>query len=126
MATIGPYTVLVFDGRLRLSMQKIAVLDAAPGADGVAVVKGGWTNPPQKVRTVTESTSATAAFALLTQYQALHGQIVTIVDQFGVTWLGVTIINVSGTIASAGYSSKWRTEVDWMVLPATSRPSGAA
>jgi hypothetical protein len=125
MATIGPYTVLVFDGRLRPAVQKIAVLESAPGVDGVAVVRGGWTNPPQKVRTVTETTSASLAYGLLDKYRALHGQVVNITDQFGFSWPNVTVTGVTGVIGSAGYSSKWRVEMEWMLLPVTTRPSGA-
>lgn len=124
MPTIGPYTILVFLDRLRPAVQKIAVIESAPGVDGVAVVKGGWTNPPQKMRTITETTSAANAAALIDKYRALHGQVLTIVDQFGFTWPNVTIMHVTGLPSSAGYSTKWRAEMEWLLLPTTTRPSG--
>jgi hypothetical protein len=124
MATIGAYTVLIFDGRLRPAVQKIAVIESAPGVDGVAVIKGGWTNSTQAVRTVTEASSASAAALLLQQYRAMHGLVVTVVDQFGFTWPNVTVIGVTGVIAAKGVSGVYRVEMQWSLLPDTTRPPG--
>jgi hypothetical protein len=126
MAKIQGFTVVVFDGMLQPAAQKIAVLESAPGVDGVAVVKGGWTNAPQEVRTVAEVTSAAGAAALWNQYRTLSGQIITIIDQFGFTWPNVTVMRVGPSrIEAAGYSSIWRLEAQWLLLPDTTRPPGA-
>jgi hypothetical protein len=124
MATIGPYTVTVFGGRLQRAVQKIAVIESAPGVDGLGVVKGGWTTKPQKIPTVTETTSAALAAALVEKYRAQHGQVLTIVDQFSVTWLNVTVMGIVAVYGSAGYSSKWRVEAEWTFLVDTTRPAG--
>ncbi|MES2340008.1 MAG: hypothetical protein V4537_18090 [Pseudomonadota bacterium] len=123
MPTIGPYTVLTFGARLLRATQKIALIETAPGVDGVGVVKGGWTTKPQKMPTVTETTSAALAEALAEKYRALHGEVVTVVDQFGVTYPNVTIMGVVAVKGSAGYSSKWRVEAEWTLLVDTARPS---
>jgi hypothetical protein len=125
MATIGPYTVVAFGGRLQRAVQKIATIESAPGVDGLGVVKGGWTTRPQKIPTVTETTSAALAAALVEKYRALHGQVINIVDQFGVTWPSVTVMGVVAVYGSAGYSSKWRVDAEWTFLVGTTRPLGA-
>ncbi len=125
MATIGPYTVLTFGGRLQRAVQKIAAIESAPGVDGLGIVKGGWTSRPQKIPTVTETTSSALAAALAEKYRALHGQVVTVVDQFSITWPNVTIMGIMTVIGSAGYSSKWRVEAEWTFLVDTVRPAGA-
>ncbi len=125
MAKIGSFTVVVFDGMLQPAHQKIAILESAPGVDGVAVVTGGWTNEAQPVRTVTEVTSAANAAILWNQYRALHGQVINVLDQFGITWPNVTVLRVGPSrIASAGYGSIWRLEAQWLLLPDTTKPPG--
>lgn len=125
MARIGAFTVIVFDGMLQPARQKIAVLESAPGVDGVAVVASGWSNEPQGVRTVAELTSSSAAALLWNQYRALSGQVITVIDQFAVTWPNVTVLRVGpNRVAAVGYSSLWRLEAQWVLLPDTTRPPG--
>ena len=124
MATIGAYTVTTFLGRLQPAGQKIAVLSSAPGVDGMAIVKGGWSNRPQAIPTITQVASSAIAATLLQTYRAQHGLVIQVVDQFSITWPNVTVLGVNGVIAAVGYGGLWRLEADWLLLPDTTRPAG--
>lgn len=125
---IGPYAFTVFDpaeGTLQPAFQKGAIIESAVGVDDVGVVMGGWTNRPQQVRTVTQTTSAAAAQTLFNNYRALSRQVVSVYDQFGLLWPNVTIMRVGpDRVADAGYGGIWRLEVQWLILPQTTRPPG--
>ncbi len=126
MARIGSYTVTVFDpemGTLQPAMQKTAVLESAAGVDDVGVVAGGWSNRPQAVRTVTQVATSSAAATLWNNYRALSGTVVSVLDQFGFTWPNVTVFRVGpARIADVGYGGLYRLEVQWVLLPQTTRP----
>lgn len=123
MPTIGSHSFTSFLDKLRPAIQKVAVLETAPGVDGNAVVTSGWAQVPQTMPAVQTFSSKAAALYAQNAYRLLSGTVVNVVDQFGSAWPNVTILGVTSDLSDLGYGGLWRVQSQWLLLPQTTRPS---
>ncbi len=124
--SIGGYTFQVFNGRMMRANRMVGTVDPAVGVDGNAVVKAGWRAGSCEIRTIVESSgNATTADTNVQKYYALEGQVVTVVDQFGITWPDTTVLRVVADYSLSFASSIYVVRATWTLLPATNRPAGA-
>lgn len=120
MAQIGFFIVDAFIGRMEPATQKNTILEADVGTDGMGVVIGGWSAP--MVDILTHSDIVGSAEALRDSYRAMSGTVITVVDQFDVTWNYVTVIGVRVNYAQIVGGGTYRVSAAWRLLPETRRP----
>lgn len=126
MASIGNFDFTVFDGRMMKANRQVALLDPEVGVDGNAIAKGGWRAAPVEIRTIVDLTgTAAAALALVNNYYTLEGQIVPVVDQFGIPWANVTVLNVSAIYSATQTAGVYCIQAVWRLLPQSLPPVGA-
>jgi hypothetical protein len=123
MASILGYTVTSWPvGNLRYPVQRIGLVQPAPGFDGLAVATSGWVSDPQRVVTLTQAADPILGDRLIQAYHALHRQVGTIVDQWPRTFTDATIISVVADMYRTGLGYVL-VQAEWMILLPTVRPT---
>jgi hypothetical protein len=118
MASIGAYTVTQFRITMPRPHRPIARQPAFPGVNNYILLRGaprvematGWTAVDLSSRAATQS--------LLSAYLATIGTVVTVVDQFGVSFQQCTILNVfpqpSDKLLGGRLEAYWSIDVPYL------------
>lgn len=100
MASIGGYNVLVVQGPYQprgMATERIE----RPGVDGTAFREKGIRGTPFQITTMVDCDDAPDLAALLLNYAALQGTLVTVVDDLGTSWTNVMVLGVQPVSARA-------------------------
>jgi hypothetical protein len=121
MPTIGSYFVSAWPrGRLETSHLEIAALDPWPGVNGLAFVRGAYqTNPSECETAVDVSPNRGDAELLETNYKALIGMTVQVIDSVGKIWPTVFVRRVQTAIEWNSVTNRWRLRAVWFLHPLT-------
>ncbi len=93
MPSIGTATVTVFIGRLQRAIRRATTFRRV-GTDGVGIQYGGWEAPQSEVITIVQGSDVSFAETYRDAARSTIGTYQTVVDQFGVTWPNVLVVNV--------------------------------
>jgi hypothetical protein len=117
MATIATYTLASFGLMMQAGVPRpIVETERREGVDGVlAHTLAKAPRPVQGPTTADVATHANAS-TLADTYRALIGTTVTVVDQFGVSYTGVTVQDCVPEIAQT--LTAWRVTAQWTLLVA--------
>lgn len=91
------YSFITFDGVPQLASYEVKEIEENPGAAGVAYNVIGFKGPEFEVVSITGATDTSAVSAAIIAYNALKSSIVTVVDDLGISWTNILIIDVTIT-----------------------------
>lgn len=124
MASIGNFTFTTFQGRMMPAKRLVGLVEPAVGVDGYAVALGAWRNDPVMIRGILNVSSIAQAESLREQYRGSIASVVSVFDQFGVTWQNVIVMEVSAEYSFTLFNSV-RIESTWKLLNQTTQAQGA-
>lgn len=120
MPSIHGFEVTVFQGEMPRSRRGFALVEQ-PGVDGTGAVFDAWRSGPTQV-TTRVLVAAGSALGLLDQYRATQGRHGTVVDQFGVSWPLVLVLDVVPR-QSLTVTGEALVTAEWTLLPQSVRPT---
>lgn len=124
MPSIGNFGFTTFQGRMMPARRLVGLVEPAVGVDGYAVALGAWRNDPVTVRGILNVTSIAQAEGLREQYRGAIASVVSVSDQFGVTWPNVIIMEVSAEYSFTLFGLI-RLQSTWKLLNQTTQAQGA-
>ena len=124
MATIDIFTFRSFRGRLRPARRVVGLLPTPSGANGHAIVLGGWKAQVHTIRTsAIISGDSERATNVGEEYRATIGDAVPVFDQFGRWWSAVRVMDVTYEVFDTPIPSETRLNATWQLLPASAAPA---
>jgi hypothetical protein len=121
LPSIDSFQFTGWPDRLRPRQRRHRLAERAD-VDGADVVWSAWFTDEQTIRTVADTDGLESAKALAAAYRALISQTVTVVDDAGQTFTGVTVLGVEAIPRQTLLGG--RVSTTWTLLPsATSDPT---
>ena len=120
MASIGPYTVALVGGRLQPA-NRASRLKTRAGVPGTGVVFDAWRAQPTNIPTSVE-VAADQGEATREAYRSMIEETVLVVDQFGVRWTSVLVIDVEASY-SRTVTGQDRVDAIWTLLVQSEEPT---
>lgn len=118
MAAIGPYTVQQFVGTMPRPRRPFLRLPPYPGVNNCILIRGQQRIPQGVIRTAVQQNTRAGVQSLLQSYLNLIGTVVVVVDQFGVAFQQVTVLDVdpipSDLIVGARLDAIWQLDVPYL------------
>jgi len=93
IAYIGAYNFLTLRGSINVMQERLEEF-TRPGVDGMSFQAVGERAEVSQLQTVRDLAYASSAASMMSSYKALVGDVVTIVDDDGVSWYNMLVLKV--------------------------------